>query len=116
MIEVVALMIGAIDQCYSETRYEHPSPVVVGMFLRKGQPKSLYRPGSSTTVVVFQSGRVIFSSDLVRNMARAGVHSRFSQGFGKPLVETDVRVRSTIGTAVSSGIALGQIRRTSHGH
>jgi phosphatidylserine decarboxylase len=103
MIEVVALMIGAIDQCYSETRYEHPSPVIAGMFLRRGQPKSLYRPGSSTTVVVFQAGRTVFSSDLMRNVAKAGVRSRFSQGFGKPLVETDVRVRSTIGTAVAPG-------------
>ncbi len=100
MIEVVALMIGAIDQCYSAARYDQPSPVVAGMFLRKGRPKSLYRPGSSTTVLVFQPGRIEFSSDLVRNMGRAGVHSRFSHGFGKPLVETDVRVRSTIGKAI----------------
>ena len=35
------------------------------MLLRKGQPKSLYRPGSSTTVLVFQRGRVHFSRDLV---------------------------------------------------
>jgi phosphatidylserine decarboxylase len=115
MIEIVALMIGAIDQCYSETRYERPCPVVAGMFLRKGQPKSLYRPGSSTTVAVFQAGRITFASDLVRNMARGGVRSRFSQGFGIPLVETDVRVRSMIARGVPSGFALGNVRRTSHG-
>jgi phosphatidylserine decarboxylase len=113
MIEIVALMIGTVDQCYSETFYNRPSDVTEGMFLRKGQPKSLYRPGSSTTVVVFQPGRVAFSPDLVRNMARAGVRSRFSQGFGKPLVETDVRARSTIGMAVppedtSGGASYGQ--------
>jgi phosphatidylserine decarboxylase len=97
VIEVVALMIGAMDQCYSTHRYDRPVPVKPGMFLRKGQPKSLYRPGSSTTLVVFQEGRVRFSEDLVRNMARADVASRFSSGFGTSLIETDVRVRSTVG-------------------
>jgi phosphatidylserine decarboxylase len=97
LIEIVALMIGRIDQCYSAQRYERPFPVTAGMFLRKGQPKSLYRPGSSTTVSVFQSGRVAFCEDLVQNMARTDVESRFSSGFGRSLVETDVKVRSTIG-------------------
>jgi phosphatidylserine decarboxylase len=115
MIEVVALMIGAIDQCYSEMRYDHPSPIVAGMFLRKGRPKSLYRPGSSTTIVVFQAGRIAFASDLVRNMSRADVHSRFSRGFGKPLVETDVRVRSTIGTAIPTATRMTARERDAHG-
>lgn len=97
LIEIVALMIGKIDQRYSLHRYEQPLTVTAGMFLKKGQPKSLYRPGSSTTVVMFQSGRVRFCDDLVRNMARADVESRFSSGFGRAMVETDVRVRSTIG-------------------
>jgi phosphatidylserine decarboxylase len=96
MIEVVALMIGDIRQCYSEHRYERPEPVRVGMLLKKGQPKSLFRPGSSVVVLMFQKERVDFSADLVRNMSRAAVRSRFSAGFGKPLVETDVRVRSEI--------------------
>jgi hypothetical protein len=74
------------------------------MFLLKGQPKSLFRPGSSTTALVFQKGRIQFSSDLLRNLTRAGVQSRFSQGFGKSLVETDVQVRATIGKAVSSKV------------
>lgn len=115
MIEVVALMIGVVDQCYSETRYNDPLPVLPGMFLRKGQPKSLYRPGSSTTVVVFQAGRVAFASDLVRNMSRADVHSRFSLGFGKPLAETDVRVRSTIGMIVSAASDSRLRREEPHG-
>ena len=46
MIEVVALMIGDIVQCYSESQYDDPQPVVPGMFLRRGQPKSLFRPCS----------------------------------------------------------------------
>lgn len=115
MIEVVALMIGAIDQCYSETRYDHPSPLPAGMFLRKGRPKSLYRPGSSTTVVIFQAGRIAFSADLVRNLSRPGVHSRFVRGFGTPLVETDVQVRSTIGTAIIAATHATVKERTAHG-
>lgn len=99
MIEVVALMIGDIVQCYSEERYDDPRPVHKGMFLRKGSPKSLYRPGSSTDVLLFQADRVRFSRDLLENMRRPGVSSRFSAGFGRPLVETDLNVRSTIGVA-----------------
>ncbi len=99
MIEIVALMIGDIVQAYSEVRYENPCTVTTGMFLNKGLPKSLYRPGSSTDVVLFQEGRIRFSDDLVRNMRLSGVCSRFSQGFGQPLVETDLKVRSIIGIA-----------------
>ena len=70
------------------------------MFLDKGMPKSLYRPGSSTDVLIFQKGRVAFAPDLLRNMNAQNTQSRFSQGFGRPLVETDVKVRSLIATAV----------------
>lgn len=106
MIEVVALMIGDIVQAYSSEGYDEPCPMVRGMFLEKGRPKSLYRPGSSTDVLIFQRGRVRFADDLLANMGRQGISSRFSQGFGRPLVETDVRVRSLIGTAVASNLTL----------
>lgn len=96
MIEVVALMIGEIVQCYSDHRYDSPQAVEVGMMVRKGQPKSLYRPGSSTDVLVFQPQRVCFAPDLVANLQRRDVHSRFSRGFGQPLVETEIRVRSLL--------------------
>ncbi len=96
MIEVAALMIGAVDQCYSEEGYEAPRPVVAGMMLRKGLPKSLFRPGSSTTILLFQKGRVRFSDDLLLNQRRSEVQSRFTLGFGLPLAETEVRVRSII--------------------
>lgn len=96
MIEVVALMIGEIAQLYSETEYNDPQPMRKGAFLNKGCPKSLFRPGSSTVVLLFQQGRVAFSEDLVRNVGRSDVQSRFSVGFGRPLVETDVQVRSLI--------------------
>jgi phosphatidylserine decarboxylase len=98
MIEVVALMIGEIVQCYSETQYLDLRSVQRGMFLRKGCPKSLYRPESSTTVLLFQENRIDFAPDLLRNLYRQDVWSRFSDGFGKSLVETDLKVRSTIGT------------------
>lgn len=100
MVEVVALMIGRIDQAYSELYYESPTEIKRGMFLKKGVPKSLFRPGSSTDVLVFQKGRVQFSSDLVANQNRKDVQSRFSQGFGQSLVETDVKVRSPIARGV----------------
>ena len=56
MVEVVALMIGDIVQCYSPHHYDNPQPVTKGMFLTKGCPKSLYRPGSSTDILLFQQG------------------------------------------------------------
>ncbi|MCM2357016.1 MAG: phosphatidylserine decarboxylase [Geobacteraceae bacterium] len=99
MVEVVALMIGDIVQAYSAERYDTPQPVKPGMFLAKGAPKSLYRPGSSTDVLIFQEGRIRFAEDLVRNMHVTNAESRFSLGFGSPLVETDVRVRSLVGVA-----------------
>ncbi|MCX7634679.1 MAG: phosphatidylserine decarboxylase, partial [Syntrophales bacterium] len=100
MIEVAALMIGGISQCYSERRYEKPHPIKPGMFLQKGRPKSLYHPGSSTDIVLFQRDRVVFADDLVRNRQNDQVHSRFTRAFGLTLVETDVKVRSAIGRAV----------------
>jgi phosphatidylserine decarboxylase len=98
MIEIVALMIGEIVQCYSEHRYDDPVPIEPGGFLRAGCPKSLYRPGSSTDVLIFQPDSVRFAEDLLRNQVRSDVTSRFSSGFGRPLVETDVQVRSLIAT------------------
>lgn len=101
MIEIVALMIGAIDQCYSEHFYDSPQKVEKGLFVKKGQPKSLYRPGSSTNVLLFQRGRVDFCQDLRLNQRRRDAVSRYSLGFGRPAVETAVKVRSTIGQALS---------------
>lgn len=102
MIEVVALMIGRIVQCYSNEGYAAPRPVVPGMFLRRGMPKSLYRPGSSTDVLIFQPDRVRFADDIVHNMHDTRAASRFSHGFGCPLVETDVKVRSLIAVGATN--------------
>lgn len=101
MIEVVALMIGDIVQCHSVTRYDDAQPVRPGMFVKKGCPKSLYRPGSSTDILLFQPGRLTFSEDLQMNACRRDVQSRFSSGLSQPLVETDIKVRSTVGRANS---------------
>jgi phosphatidylserine decarboxylase len=100
MVEIVALMIGRIVACYSPDRYEPVRPVQPGMFIQKGQPRSLFRPGSSTVVLLFEKNRVRFSPDLLANTRRFDVKSRFSSRFGVPLVETDVNVRETIGKAV----------------
>lgn len=97
MVEVVALMIGDIVQCYSRCRYESPTPVKKGVFLEIGCPKSLFRPGSSTVILLFESRRIQFSSDLLNNLNRQDVHSRLSDGVsGTTVVETEVRVRSEI--------------------
>jgi phosphatidylserine decarboxylase len=96
MIEVVALMIGDVVQCYSDHAYADPIPLRPGLSVGRGRPKSLFKPGSSTDVLIFEAGRVRFDEDLLRNQGRCHVSSRFSQGFGRSLVETDVQVRSRI--------------------
>jgi len=101
MIEVVALMIGEVVQCYSAEGYADPQPLQPGMFLCKGQPKSLYRPGSSTDILIFEAGCIEFAEDLQVNQQRNDVSSRFSLGFGRPLVETDIAVRSLLARPVS---------------
>lgn len=100
MVEVVALMIGDIVQSYSEEKYDSPQAVTVGMFLKRGQPKSLYRPGSSTDVLLFQKEKIQFAPEILSNMHHPSATSRFSLNFGAPLVETDLKVRSLIATAV----------------
>jgi phosphatidylserine decarboxylase len=100
MIEVVALMIGEIFQCYSEEKYDCPRYITKGMFVKKGFPKSMYRPGSSTDILIFEKNRVHFADDIVRNKLHWNAQSRFTVGFGVSLVETDVKVRSLIGDGI----------------
>jgi phosphatidylserine decarboxylase len=96
MVEIVALMIGDIVQCYSAKGYAAPVPVKTGMMLKKGQPKSLFRPGSSTVVLIFQQHRIHFDADIVENLRRRGASSRYAMAFSPDLIETDVSVRSQI--------------------
>lgn len=102
MIEVVALMIGDILQCYSGKKYDAPQSVKQGMFLKGGQPKSLFRPGSSTTVLIFQKDKVQFSPEIISNMRHPFAQSRFSLNFKTPLVETDIKIRSLIARSCQS--------------
>ena len=97
MIEIVAMMIGDILQCYSTHGYDDPLDIAPDMFLERGCPKSLYRPGSSVDVLIFQPHRMVFADDILANMRRRDVTSRYTLHFQSPLVETDVRVRSEIG-------------------
>ncbi len=103
MIEVVALMVGQIEQRYSEERYDNPRPIEKGMFICKGAPKALFRPGSSTVVLVFEPQRIRFARDLVANQQKTGVRSRYTAGFGHPTVETDVMVRSALAYPLEVG-------------
>ena len=102
IVEVVALMVGDIAQCYSREKYDAPQTIMPGMFLERGVPKSVFKPGSSTVVLLFQSGRVSMEPDLLENQRKAGVESRFSKGLGGPVVETDLKVRDSIASAMHS--------------
>lgn len=96
MVEIVALMIGDVVQAYSPEKYDDPQPVTPGLMVHKGCPKSLYRPGSSTDVLLFEPNRISFAPDLIRNSRRHGVTSRFTSDLARPLVETDIRLRSPL--------------------
>jgi phosphatidylserine decarboxylase len=67
-----------------------------GMPVHKGAPKALFRPGSSTVVLLFQPGRISFAQDLLRNQQKPGVRSRYAAKFGLPVIETDVKVRTLL--------------------
>lgn len=101
VVEVVAMMVGEIAQRYSHEYYDDPQAMAPGLMLTRGNPKSLFKPGSSTVVLLFQPGRLSFDQDLIDNQTSSGAISRFSCGFGQPLVETEVRVREQIGRAVA---------------
>jgi phosphatidylserine decarboxylase len=100
MIEVVALLIGRVHQCYSHTEYKLPTAAYKGLMCKRGAVKSVFEPGSSTVILLFEANRVEFDVDLLSNQARVDVFSRFGQGFAAPMVETEVQVRSGIGTAL----------------
>jgi len=104
MVEVAALMIGQIVQAYAADGYGPCEEMRPGLFLRMGQPKSLYRPGSSLDVLIFAPGRIEFSPDLVANQFRRDVGSRFSSWLERPWVETDVRVRESIARVLNNTV------------
>lgn len=97
MIEIVAMMIGQVVQCYSEEYYNNPQNICKGLILKKGQPKSLFKPGSSTTLLFFEKNKITFCEDILNNLKRKDVKSRFSFNLMDKIVETDLKVRSPIG-------------------
>ena len=96
MIEVTALMIGGVEQCYSEEGYADPRPIKQGMFLRRGYPKSRYRPGSSTDILLFEPRRIRFAPDLLQARQSPGVRSLYALDGASGLTEIDVQVRSLL--------------------
>jgi len=104
MIEVVAMMIGEVEQVYSRERYDDPQPIQTGDWLDRGAPKSLFRPGSSTVVLLFEPNRIRFDDDLRLNQVRTDLRSRFSEGLGRAWVETEVTVRSGIAHRHKGGV------------
>jgi len=111
MVEVLALMIGQIEQRYSTKHYDDPQEIEPGIFIEKGSPKALFRPGSSTVVLLFEPDKIEFAEDLRENAVRADVHSRFSRRFQKPLVETDLAVRSEIASPKQQSRIASQTRK-----
>lgn len=102
MVEVVALMIGGIREAYSDKAYDAPRSLARGDRVDAGKPKSLFYPGSSTVVLLFEPQKIRFDADLLENVRRMDATSRFSTGFTRPLVETQVRVRQQIATPAGS--------------
>lgn len=102
MIEIVALMIGEIVQCASPCGYGPSRKLLPGQPLHRGEPKSLFRPGSSTTVLLFEPCRIAFAPDLLVNRFRRDASSRYTFGLDRMVVETDVRVRSFLGRALAA--------------
>lgn len=100
MFEVAALMIGGIEQRYSSRFYDDPQALQRGMFVEKGAPKSIYHPGSSVDILLFEKDRMNFSEDINFNLKRKDANSRYSEGFGESLVETEVELRSEIGRSL----------------
>lgn len=95
-VDVAAMMIGRIESRFSVDRYESPRALCVGDFVPRGVPVSLFRPGSSTSIVLWNSERVALARELLLNSSRADLSSRFSHWLGRPWVETQVAVRQTI--------------------
>jgi phosphatidylserine decarboxylase len=95
-IDVAAMMIGQLESRFSTYRYAHPKALAVGDFVPRGSPVSLFRPGSSTSIVIWDGRRAEVSHELVANSKRRDLRSRFSDWLGQPWVETRVAVRQSI--------------------
>ena len=94
--DVAAMMIGQIVSCYSALQYDNPMPLRPGMWVERGSPVSLFRPGSSTSIVLWKGSRAAIASELIANSERADLRSRFSDWLQTAWVETALRVRQPI--------------------
>ena len=96
MVEIVALMIGDIVQAYSEdamtTRYRS---IPVSSCTRAAR-RACTGPAVQPTSCCSPRGGSNFFPILSKNSRRLGVQSRFTDACGRPLVETDIRVRSAL--------------------
>jgi phosphatidylserine decarboxylase len=101
-IDVAAMMIGQIESRFSVHRYEAPQALAAGDFVPRGSPVSLFRPGSSTSVVLWDGRRAEIGRQLVANSRRHDLQSRFSDWLGQPWVETQVAVRQSISENAAS--------------
>jgi phosphatidylserine decarboxylase len=95
-VDVAAMMIGQIESRYTPYRYVDMRPLSVGDFVQRGAPVSLFRPGSSTSIVIWDGHRAAVSRELLANAQRCDLRSRFSDWLGQPWVETRVAVRQSI--------------------
>lgn len=95
-VDVAAMMIGQIESRFSTHRYEAPRELAVGDFVARGAPVSLFRPGSSTSVIVWEAKRAPLCNELLANSRRSDLRSRFSDWLMQPWVETRVAVRQPI--------------------
>jgi phosphatidylserine decarboxylase len=51
IFEIVAILIGRVTQVYSKHRYMLPSDMYLGLFCKRGAPKSVFEPGSRSIVL-----------------------------------------------------------------
>ena len=101
-VDVAAMMIGRLQPAFSEHGYEAPAALQPGQFVPRGAPVSLFRPGSSTSIVIWQAARARHAPELLANAGRGDLRSRFSDWLGQPWVETALRVREAIARAVDA--------------
>ncbi len=100
-IDVAAMMIGCMQSMFSTRHYDAPQPLRVGSFVPRGAPVSLFQPGSSTSIVLWDGQRSTICEELIANSRRTDLRSRFSDWLGQPWVETQVAVRQSISESVS---------------